>query len=189
MAEPINVVGISGSLRRGSFNSALLKAAGELMPDGASLEILDLAPIPMYNGDLDGPTKPESVIRFRERLASADALIIASPEYNHSIPGVLKNALDWASRGSDSPLTGKPVAIMGASPGMLGTVRMQMHLRQVLMSNNMFPLNKPEVYIGQAQTKFDEQGRLTDEKSRDLLRTQMLKLTAWTRQLQEPVAA
>jgi chromate reductase len=189
MTEQINILGISGSLRRGSHNSALLRAAGELMPEGMHLEIFDLAPIPIYNGDLDGSTKPESVVRFRERLAAADALIIASPEYNSSIPGVLKNAIDWASRGSDSPLTGKPVAIMGASPGMMGTVRMQMHLRQVLMSSNMFPLNKPEIYIGQAHTKFDDQGKFADEKSRDLLRKQMVLLAAWTRQLQEPVAA
>jgi chromate reductase len=189
MTEQINVVGISGSLRKGSHNTALLRAAAELMPEGMSLEILDLASIPMYNGDLDGPTKPDAVTRIRERLAAADALIIASPEYNYSIPGVLKNALDWASRGSDSPLNGKPVALMGASPGSMGTVRMQMHLRQVLTFNNMFPLNKPEVYIAQSHTKFDNQGTLTDEKSRDLIRRQMSMLAVWTRQLQEPVAA
>jgi len=128
---------------------------------------------------------PKPVQQFRERIAAADALLIATPEYNFSIPGVLKNAIDWASRPPDPPLNGKPVAMMGASTGNFGTARAQMHLRQVCVFCNMFPFNKPEVLLMRAKEKFDADGRLTDETARGLIRDLLLALVEWTRRLQQ----
>lgn len=165
----INIVAFTGSLRRGSFNKSALRAAQELMPAGASLEIIDLAPIPFFNEDLEAQGVPQVVMEFKEKIALADALLIATPEYNYSIPPVLKNALDWASRGTDSPLSGKPTAIMSASPGMFGGARAQYHLRQVCVILNLQPLNRPEVFIMSAHTKFDQDGKLTDEYTRNAI--------------------
>ena len=124
MPQPIRVLGFAGSLRKASFNAGLLRAAQEMLPDGMALEVFDLLPIPLYNADVEAHGFPEAVTRFRERIAAADALLIATPEYNYSIPGVLKNAIDWASRPpGNTPLDGKTVALMGASPGMMGTSR------------------------------------------------------------------
>ncbi len=184
MADPIHVLGFSGSLRRGSYNTALLRAAAELLPEGMTLETFDLAPIPLYNEDVRAAGYPEPVQEFRKRIATADALLIATPEYNYSIPGVLKNALDWASRLPNPPLWGKPVAIMGASDGMFGTARAQMQLRQVCVTTNMLPINKPEVLVARAQDKFDANGRLVDETTRRFLRELLEALAAWTRRLQ-----
>jgi chromate reductase len=155
-----------------------------MLPDGATLEIFDLAPIPLYNQDLtEGGNIPESVQRFKARIAAADALLIATPEYNYSIPGVLKNALDWASRPpKDSPFDDKPLAIMGAGGG-LGTGRAQYHLRQVAVFLNLLPLNKPEVLVQRAWEKFDAQGHLTDEPTRQQVRALLEALVAWTRRL------
>ncbi len=153
MTSPIRVLGFSGSLRKGLYNTALLRAASELLPEGMTLGIFDLSPIPLYNGDVEVAGAPESVQNFKARIAAADALLIATPEYNYSIPGVLKNAIDWASRPpKDSPLNGKPLAMMGAG-GLLGTVRAQMHLRDILLHNNVLVLNKPEVYVARAAEK------------------------------------
>jgi len=127
----VHVLGISGSLRKASYNTALLRPASELLPRGMTLEVFDLSSIPLYNDDVRALGFPKPVQEFRSRIAAADALLIATPEYNFSIPGVLKNAIDWASRPPDPPLDGKPLAIMGASTGNFGTVRAQMHLRQV----------------------------------------------------------
>lgn len=176
----MHFIGISGSLRKKSLNTALLRAAQSAVPDSVTFDTAEIKDLPLFNSDLDDPEQLEQVDRFRKKLQSADALVIASPEYNFSIPGVLKNAIDWASRGKDSPLLNKPVAIMGASPGMLGTARMQMHLRQVFMYNNMIPVNKPEVFVNQANTKFDEAGNLIDEKTKELLRQQMSSLVVIT---------
>lgn len=184
MTNDVHVLGIAGSLRKGSYNRALLAAARELLPPGMSLETFDLAPIPLFNEDLllNGP--PEAVTHFKERIAAADALLIATPEYNFSIPGVLKNAIDWASRPPQtSPLDGKPVAMMGASTGLYGTARAQMHLRQVFAFTNMLPVQRPQVQITQAQGKFDEQGRLADEKSREMVRRLLEALQAWALRL------
>lgn len=183
MASSIHILGFAGSLRQQSHNGGALRAAGEVMPDDMSLDIFDLAPIPLYNQDLDGDNMPDAVRQFKEQIAAADGLLIATPEYNHSIPGVLKNAIDWASRPSGkSPLNDKPVAILGASGSGFGTARAQLHLRQVLASANALTLNKPEVYISRAGQKF-EQGRLTDEATRDSIRKQMLAFAAWIRRL------
>ncbi len=183
MAGPIKILGISGSLREGSFNTGLLRAAGELLPDGMLLETYDIAPIPLYNEDLRVNGYPETVQDFRNRIAVSDALLIAAPEYNYSIPGVLKNALDWASRPPEPPLVKKPAAIMGASPGPFGTVRGQLHLRQVCVCVNMLPLGKPEVMVNNAQAKFDGHGRLIDEPSRAHVRDLLTALKAWVAQL------
>lgn len=181
MTAPIRVLGFAGSLRKASYNAALLRAAGEMLPDGMTLEIFDLAPIPLYNDDVEARGFPEAVARFHERIAAADALLIATPEYNYSIPGVLKNAIDWASRPpGKTPLDGKPVALMGASPGMMGTSRAQYHLRQICVFLNLLPLNKPEVFIAQAHQKFDADGRLTDQPTRQFLRQLLEKLADWT---------
>ncbi len=183
MTTPIHVLGFAGSLRKGSYNRALLQAASELLPAGMSLEVFDLTPIPLYNADLEAAGEPEPVQQFKERIAAADALLIATPEYNYSIPGVLKNALDWASHPArSSPLNGKPVAILGAG-GMFGTVRAQQHLRLIAVHNDMRVLNKPEVYISRPREKFDADGRLTDEPTRERIRTLLQALADWTRLL------
>jgi chromate reductase len=179
----MQVLGISGSLRRGSYNAALLAAARELAPAGMAIETFDIAPITPYSEDERARGFPPTVEALRERIRAADALLIATPEYNYSIPGVLKNAIDWASRPPDQPFDGKPVALMGASRGMLGTGRAQYHLRQVCVYLNMHPLNRPEVLIAGAPTKFDAEGRLTDEPARTLIGQQLVALAAWTRQL------
>ncbi|MBP1708045.1 MAG: putative flavoprotein [Chloroflexi bacterium] len=162
----IKIVGLTGSLRRGSFNMASLRAAQELLPEGASLEILDVSAIPFFNEDVEKEGVPQVVVDFKAQVRTADAILIATPEYNYSIPPVLKNALDWGSRGGDNSWSGKPLAIMSASPGLLGGARAQYHLRQVCVILNLQPLNKPEVFIMSAHTKFDAEGRLTDDYTR-----------------------
>jgi chromate reductase, NAD(P)H dehydrogenase (quinone) len=180
----IHILGISGSLRKGSTNTGLLRAAGELLPEGMALEIFDLSSISLYNRDVEERGLPESVTDFKARIVSADALLIATPEYNYSVSGVLKNAIDWASRPrTAAPINGKPVAIMGAG-GMWGTVRAQMHLRQICLHNNMHVLGKPEVYVPRAWEKFDAGGRLIDEPTRERIRELLDALAAWTRRLQ-----
>lgn len=168
--QSIHIVGIAGSLRKKSYNRGLLRTAQELLPDGATLEIVSIDEIPLFNEDVEALGDPEAVKVFKEKIRQADALLIATPEYNYSVPGVLKNAFDWASRPpGQSVLTGKPTAIIGASLGQLGTVRAQLHLRQSLLSVNADTLNKPEVLISQASQKFDADGNLIDEKARQLL--------------------
>ena len=164
----------------GSLNTAALNAAVELAPAGMKIEICDLSPLPLYNEDLRKDGFPNPVSEFRERIAKAGALLIITPEYNYSIPGVLKNALDWASRSPDSPLNEKPVAILGASPGNFGTVRAQLALRQLCFAMNMFPLNKPEVMIARANEKFDANGRLFDEPTRAIIGKLLQELEGWT---------
>jgi chromate reductase len=159
----MNVIGISGSLRKGSYNSMALRAAQKLVPAGMTLSIADIAQIPLYNDDVRAAGEPEVVLALKAQIAAADAVLLVTPEYNFSIPGVLKNTLDWLSRPPQTPFDGKPVAIMGASPGPVGTARVQYHLRQVLVFMNSFTVNKPEVFISHAATKFNAQGELTDE--------------------------
>ncbi|HYK46745.1 MAG TPA: NADPH-dependent FMN reductase [Parafilimonas sp.] len=178
MNSEIHLAGISGSLRRGSYNTALLNALYPLLPEDVSMEIVSIAGIPLYDADLDMPEaekRPSIVQHFRDCLSKVDGIVIVSPEYNYSIPGGLKNAIDWASRGTDSPLLNKPVALMGATPGMWGTVRMQTAFLPVFVFLNMKPVLKPEVLIAQAATKFDAKGNLTDEKAKEIIRQ---KLTA-----------
>ena len=183
MANRIHVLGIAGSLREGSYNRSLLRAAEELLPEGMELQAFDLAPIPLYDADVEARGWPEPVRHFRERIAAADALLIATPEYNWSVPGVLKNAIDWASRPPDTPLAGKPVGIMGASTGPWGTVRAQLHLRQMFVYTNSLALNQPFVFVPRAEDKFDAEGRLTDEATRAQVRKLLEALEGWTRRL------
>ena len=169
MADEVVLAGIAGSLRRGSFNAALLREARALAPAATRMEIVDLAPLPLYNRDLEDDGLPAPVEELRQALAVADGLVVATPEYNYSIPGVLKNAIDWASRGPDSPLDGKPMAIMGAG-GRFGTVRAQMHLREIALHNSMRVMIDPEVFVVGAWGAFDDQGRLADERLRERVR-------------------
>jgi chromate reductase len=186
--RPIRVVGISGSLRAGSYNSAALRAAVALAPDGMTIETAAIGDLPLYNDDVRAAGYPAAVQRFRDQLSAADAILFVTPEYNYSIPGVLKNAIDWASRPPSQPFDNKPVAIMGASGGVLGTARAQYQLRQMLVFLNAFPLNKPEVMIGAAQSKFDEAGTLTDEPTKEFIRTLLVALASWTARLKQPSA-
>lgn len=186
MPTRIRVLGFSGSLRQASYNTGLLRAASELLPASMTLDTFDLAPIPLYNADVQAQGFPESVQQFRDQIMAADALLIASPEYNYSVSGVLKNAIDWASRpGPDGalPLHAKPLAIMGASTGAFGTVRGQLHLRQIAVYTNMLPVNKPEVLVMHAKQKFNDQGRLVDEQTRGFVRDLLEALERWTHQL------
>jgi chromate reductase, NAD(P)H dehydrogenase (quinone) len=179
----VKTLGFSGSLRKGSLNSAALRAAGELLPEGMSLELADLSDVPIYNDDVRIVGFPASVERLRAQVLAADALLFATPEYNYSIPGMLKNAIDWVSRPPDQPFNGKPVAIMGVTPSLWGTTRAQYHLRQCCVFLNMFPLNKPEVLVAQAASKFDATGALTDTMTRDMIAQMLVALRDWTRRL------
>jgi len=162
----IEILGIAGSLRKNSYNRFALQAAQELVPDDAVLNLIELHGIPVFNQD-DEMALPASVLEFKRRILAADAILFATPEYNYSVPGVLKNAIDWASRPyGESAWTSKPVALMGATPGSLGTARAQYHLRQILVAQNMPAVNQPEVMIGNAAQRFDQDGRLTDEPTR-----------------------
>ena len=180
-AGGIKVLGICGSLRKGSFNMAALRTAIELKPAGMSVEVAEISTIPLYNEDVRAQGFPPPVQKLRDQIAAADALLFACPEYNYSMTGVMKNAIDWASRPPDQPFAGKPVAIMGAGAGMAGTARAQYDLRRSCVFLDMHPLNKPEVLIGQAQTKFDASGRLTDDAARGFIRDMLVALEKWTR--------
>lgn len=185
MNDIINILGIAGSLRKDSYNRAALRAAASLVPKGSSLGIADLTGIPPFNQDEEGQP-PQKVVELKASIRAADAILLATPEYNYSVPGVLKNAIDWASRPyGDNAWDGKPVAIMGASGGMLGTARAQYHLRQIFVFLNMHPLNQPEVMIANAQEKFDEHGNLTDQKTKDKIRELLAALVLWTTQLKK----
>jgi chromate reductase len=183
MSESVSILGFAGSLRGGSLNKSLLRAASEMLPKNATLEIFDLEGIPPFNQDLEREP-PEKVRDFKSRIRAADAILIATPEYNYSMPGVLKNAIDWASRPyGDCALERKPVAIMSASGGLLGGARAQYHLRQTFVFLNMFPLNKPEVIVTFANEKIDPSGNVTDQKTREKIRELLESLVAWTARL------
>jgi chromate reductase, NAD(P)H dehydrogenase (quinone) len=185
MADSVNILGIAGSLRKGSYNRSALRAAVKLVPVGSTLDSFDLDGIPSFNQDHEKEFPPRAR-EFKSKVAAADAILIVTPEYNYSVPGVLKNAIDWASRPyGDSAWNAKPVAIMGASPGMLGTARAQYHLRQMFVFLNMFPLNQPEVMIANAADKFDEQGNLKDSKTSEKIKELLEALVDWTRRLKK----
>ena len=181
----VTVLGISGSLRQGSYNTALLRAAQELAPEGMTIEAFDIAPIPFYNDDVRLHGYPSSVEGFRTRIRQADALLFVTPEYNRSIPGVLKNAIDWASRAPDQPFDDKPVAIIGASLSALGTAFANHHLRQILVYLNAHMLNGPEVLVGGAATKFDDHGHLIDDVTRGFVRNHLSNLMRLILRLRE----
>lgn len=185
MIEPIIILGFAGSLRKNSFNKALLRAALELTPKDVELEIFDLEGIPPFNQDLE-TRMPEKVREFKAKIKAANAILIATPEHNYSMPGVLKNAIDWASRpyGNNS-FEGKPVAIMSASSGILGGARAQYHLRQAFVYLDMYPINKPEVIIPFANEKINEAGKVVDKRTMDKISELLEALVAWTRRLEK----
>jgi chromate reductase len=174
------VVAFAGSLRRGSYNRALIRAAQELVPPGMTIESIDIDELPFYNADVEAEGDPTAVAVFKAALADADGILIATPEYNDGIPGVLVNALDWGSRlPGRSPLSGKPVALMGASPSQIGTARAQHHLRQVLGHIQARVLPPPELLVTKAHERFDAGLRLTDEGTRKLLTTMLERFSRW----------
>jgi chromate reductase len=185
MDRQVNILGFAGSLRKDSYNKALLREAVKLIPTGAKIELFDLEGIPPFNQDLE-QSMPDRVKEFKAKIRAADAILIVTPEYNYSIPGVLKNAIDWASRPyPDNSFQGKPVAMMSASTGLLGGARAQYHLRQVFVFLDMHPINKPEVFVTFAPSKFDEKGVLTDETAKELIRKLLEALVAWTKGLKK----
>jgi chromate reductase len=167
--KEIKLVGFTGSLRKGSYNMTTLVAIKELLPKGVTLEILDVSKIPFFNEDIE-INPPKEVKYLKEKMSLADGVILATPEYNYSIPPVLKNALDWISRGEVTPLEGKNVALISASLSMLGGARVQYHLRQVLVALDANVLNYPEVFIAKAHEKFDENGKIIDEKTKEVIK-------------------
>jgi chromate reductase len=185
----IRMLAFAGSLRRQSWNRGLLRAAQQLAPAGAAIEIFDIADVPLYSEDVRQCGFPPAVEALRERIRAADALLIATPEYNYSVPGVLKNAIDWVSRPPDQPFQDKPIALMGASAGMAGTTRAQNHLRQSFVYLDGRLLARPEVLIAGAARKFDGEGNLTDEASMKLVADLLVALAAWTRRLKSPAPA
>ena len=180
MADAIKVLGISGSLRAGSFNTGLLRAAATVLPPGMEMSTFALHDIPLFNADVERAGNPEPVTAMHQAIAAADGLLFAVPEYNYSISGVLKNAIDWASRGRPSPLDGKPAAIMGVG-GRQGTVRAQMHMRQIALHNSMRMMIDPELLLVRSRRRSDPDGNLTDEATLERLREFMAALDEWIR--------
>jgi chromate reductase len=175
-----SILGFAGSLRKDSYNKAILRAAASLVPGDAELSIFDLEGIPPFNQDLE-KEPPEKVKDLKAKIRASEAILISTPEYNYSIPGVLKNSIDWVSRPyGDNAFEGKPVAVMGASIGTLGTARAQYHLRQCFVFLNMYPLNRPEVMVPFAHEKIDQDGKVTDQKTLELIRELLVSLVDWT---------
>lgn len=176
MTDPIKILGIAGSLRSQSYNRLALKATQQLVPANATLEILELPDLPGFNQDIE-KNPPAAVVEMKAKIRAADAILFVTPEYNYSIPGVLKNAIDWASRPyGDNAWNGKVAAVMGASVGRIGTARAQYHLRQVFVFLDVHAVNQPEVMIGNAATAFDEAGNLTDEAAKGFIRQLLVNL-------------
>jgi chromate reductase, NAD(P)H dehydrogenase (quinone) len=185
MAKKISILAFGGSPRKGSYNKALLRAALEMVPADAQMEAFDISGIPSFNQDLE-KEPPQALKDFKAKIKAADAVLIVTPEYNYSIPGFLKNAIDSASRPyGDNAFDGKPVAFMGASIGMLGTARAQYHLRQCCVWLNMYPMNSPEVMVPFAQEKIDESGRVTDGKTREKIKELLEALVVWARKFKK----
>jgi chromate reductase len=179
--KTINILGVVGSLRKDSYNQAAFRAARQLLPEGSTLDSFDLADIPLFNQDLE-KAPGAALVDFKRRIRAADAILFVTPEYNYSVPGVLKNAIDCASRPyGDNAWGGKPVALMGASVGVFGSARAQYHLRQILVFLNMPVVNQPEVMIGNAAERFNEQGELTDETAKKLIRKLLEELVTLAR--------
>jgi chromate reductase len=183
MGQTFTILGIAGSLRKASYNRALLRAAQQLAPDGVQVETFELDGIPPFNQDEEA-NPPGIVTELKSRIRAADALLLVTPEYNYSVPGVLKNAIDWASRPyGDSAWNDKPVALMGASMGPQGTSRAQYHLRQIFVFLNMHPISQPEVMVGNASQRFDANGNLVDETTKAHVVKSLKHLVQWAHQL------
>jgi chromate reductase len=190
MNRPLHVLGISGSLRRGSYNRGLLRAAQEVAPPGMEIELYDLHGIPLYDGDVEALGDPHRVRDFKLAIDRADAVLIATPEYNHGIPGGLKNAIDWASRPPRySVLDGKPVAVMGATTGIGGTARAQQHLREALAWPGAQTMPQPELLVSEAREKFELEGNLVEPETRESVRELLEALAEWTDRVRRVVAA
>jgi chromate reductase, NAD(P)H dehydrogenase (quinone) len=186
MADDINVLALAGSLRAASYNRALIRAAETRAPSGMRITTFDIAAIPMFNADVEAAGVPAAVAQFKDAIAAADALLIATPEYNHGVPGVLKNALDWASRpAGESPLWEKPVGVIGASPGQVGTARAQSQIRQTFEFTNCICMNQPELIVFRAHERFDANGNLTDETVARFLDAYLGAFLAWSRKLRK----
>lgn len=175
----LDIVGLCGSLRAGSLNRMAMNLAGELMPEGMRMEHAEIRDVPFFDGDLLAKGLPASVAALRERIRKADGVLIVTPEYNFSIPGVLKNALDWISRGEDQPFAYKPVAIISAAPGPVGGARVQYDVRRVMLFMNAQVLAKPEVFIAGAVGKFNSDSQCTDDTTRKFVGDQMQAFQRW----------
>jgi chromate reductase len=183
-SRTLRILGISGSARKNSFNTALLEAAKDLVPPGAELETFDVSSLPLYNQDLEAEL-PEVVRAFKEEIRKADAILFSTPEHNYSVSALLKNAIEWGNRPeTDNTWDGKPAAMMSASTSPRGGVRAQLHLRHIMVELNMYPINQPQLILARAQEKFDSNSKLTDEKVRETLRNLLLALVQWTMKLQ-----
>ena len=182
MTQTLRILGVAGSLRSGSLNRSLLRAAVELAPEGLTIEVFDLIEVPLYNGDVEAAGDPPGVAAFKQAIAAADGVLFATPEYNHGVPGVMKNAVDWASRPPrGAPLGGKPVGLIGASPGQTGTARGQSQLRQAFEFTNSFCMPQPELLVFKAHEKFDAEGRLTDAATGEYLQRYLVAFGDWVR--------
>jgi chromate reductase len=179
-ATGLHVVAIAGSLRRASYNRALIRAAAELAPEGMSIEMMEIGQLPFFDADVEAEGDPPAVTAFKASVGRADGLLIATPEYNDGIPGVLTNAIDWASRlPGSAPLTGKPVALIGTSPSQIGTARAQLHLRQLLSHVHARTLPSPELLVAHAHDKFDAELRLTNDRTRQVLAALLARFARW----------
>ena len=187
MADEIRILGIAGSLRKDSYNKGALRAAQSLCPDGARIEIYDIAGLPLFNQDEEKNPTPK-VSEFKQKIRDADAILLVTPEYNYGVPGVMKNALDVASRPyGDNAWNGKPVALMSAAASIAGGIRAQYQVRQCFVFLNMDAVTQPEVAIGNAMQRFDEKGNLTDETSKKMIRQLLENLVAKARRLRQPL--
>jgi chromate reductase, NAD(P)H dehydrogenase (quinone) len=185
----LRVLGVSGSLRHGSFNTALLRAAQEVAPAGMEIERFHLGDIPLYDGDVEAQGDPPAVVAFKEAIRASDGVLIATPEYNHGTTGVLKNAIDWASRPPrQSVLDAKPAAVMGASSGIGGTAQAQLQVRQALVFPGAQTMPEPEVFVSRARTRFDDTG-LTDELTREAVKGLLKAFVVWIERVGELAAA
>jgi chromate reductase len=184
LEKTMKILGIAGSLRKGSYNKSVIKAALDMIPSGIDMEIFDLAGLPMFNQDFEAKL-PAEIKVFKSKIKAADAILFSTPEYNYSVPGVLKNAIDCGSRPyGDNSWEGKPCGIMSASISMTGGIRAQYHLRQMMVFLNMFPVNRPEVVIPDAMHKFDEHGKITDQHTKDKIKEMIEAVVEWTKRLE-----
>jgi chromate reductase, NAD(P)H dehydrogenase (quinone) len=182
--RPLRVMSICGSLRKASFNAAIQRALPELAPAGMTIEALPgIGEMPLYSADIQAEGFPKPVTDMADSIRNADGIIFCSPEYNYSIPGVLKNAIDWLSRLKEQPFAGKPVLLQSASGGALGGARMQYHLRQVMVFLDGQVFNRPEVFVGSAQSKFDSDLKLTDQPTRDIIKQQLAGFESFVRRV------
>ncbi|HUD05139.1 MAG TPA: NAD(P)H-dependent oxidoreductase [Patescibacteria group bacterium] len=179
----MKILGVGGTLRKGSYSKALLLEAQKLAPEGIVIELTDIGNFPLYNPDIEMPSVVQD---FKNKVKAADAILFSTAEYNYSVPGSLKNALDWASRPyGDNSWEDKPAAIMSESVGMLGGVKAQYHLRQMMLFINMHPLNRPEVVVGNVAEKFNAQGNLTDEHTKEKIKELVQSLVDWTERIKK----